>query len=703
MATATLLHAVPDPQPELRPPFRPLQPGCVRRPRLVRRLSRSPAPLAVLVAPAGYGKTTLLQQWAEADARPFAWLTAIPADNDPVHLFGAMLEQLDDPMVLILDDAHLLHAPAALDALRALAEHTAPGSMLVLSSRGESALPLGRLRAQGPVEELGASDLAMTDVEATTFLRHTGLRLTESELDLIVRRADGWPVGLRLAVLSLCEQDDLRSAVERFAGDDRFIAEYVRDELLSELDPEDVAFLMRVSPLEPLLTGPLCDAVLDRRGSGRVLRELAHTNLPLAALDRSEECFRAHPLLVEMLRGELRRAQPAAELEIHRRASAWHEAQGELDQAIDHATAARDAARSSVLLWRAAPAYAAKGRCGALATWLDRFDDADIAARPGLALTAALRCLAEGDRDAAERWGDAAERGMTPADTGLAAGLALVRAAVGRAGTTQMAGDAERAFGLAGPDSPLRPLACVLAGAAHGLGSDRGRARDVLEEGLRLSGSGASVVRALCLAQLALLAVEEGDAARGLELADRARRWVTDADDLGLALVFAASALAYALSGRVADARRDVREARRLLAAQAAVAPWAGAQVRMVLARAELRLSDAGAARELLGEASRLARGTPDAVALHQAIADGWERADAFAAGAVAGPTSLTMAELRVLRFLPSHLSFREIALRLHVSANTVKSQAHAVYRKLDASSRSEAVARARDVGLVDG
>ena len=142
---------------------------------------------------------------------------------------------------------------------------------------------------------------------------------------------------------------------------------------------------------------------------------------------------------------------------------------------------------------------------------------------------------------------------------------------------------------------------------------------------------------------------------------------------------------------------------RRLLAMLTESTMWFGLQARIALARAELRLSDAAAARELLVEASRMLRAAPAGVTLQAWVDDGWGRADTFAAGAVAGPTSLTTAELRVLRFLPSHLSFREIAARLHVSANTVKSQAHAVYRKLDASSRSEAVARARDVGLVDG
>ncbi|MCW2954156.1 MAG: ATP-dependent transcriptional regulator, MalT-like, LuxR family, partial [Conexibacter sp.] len=150
-------------------------------------------------------------------------------------------------------------------------------------------------------------------------------------------------------------------------------------------------------------------------------------------------------------------------------------------------------------------------------------------------------------------------------------------------------------------------------------------------------------------------------------------------------------------------ARRDAAAAERLLAVLAGSAPWQEAQIRIVLARAQLRLSDAAQARLLLTQASRMLRAEPDAVVLRGWIDDAWGRADAFAADAADGPARLTIAELRVLRFLPSHFSFREIAARLHVSANTIKSQAHAVYFKLDVSSRSEAVARAREVGLVDG
>jgi LuxR family maltose regulon positive regulatory protein len=273
-------------------------------------------------------------------------------------------------------------------------------------------------------------------------------------------------------------------------------------------------------------------------------------------------------------------------------------------------------------------------------------------------------------------------------------------------GVGRMGRDAAHGYELDADDGPWRAVACLLGGAAHHLRGERERAAAVLDEGAQRAARRAPAIEALCLAQLALLALEQADWEQGAALADRAAETIRETAFAGSppsTLVHAAAAFARAHRGRIDEARQDVAAARRLLARDADYAPWYGAQTRIALARAELRLSNAAETRALLAEASRLLRRTPDATVLQTWIDDAWARADAFAAAAVRGPSTLTTAELRVLRFLPSHLSFREIAARLHVSANTVKTQAHAVYRKLDSSSRSEAVARARDIGLVDG
>jgi LuxR family maltose regulon positive regulatory protein len=675
----------------------------------VRRLAGSSgASLIVLVAPAGYGKTTLLHQWEIADPRPFERMTIEEAEREPARLTAHFAEPRI-PSVLVLDDAHLLRSPAALRALRAAARLADAESPLVLASRAEPEVPIGRLRTEAAVVELRAGDLSMTEREASQLLRRAGLSLGPADVAALVRRTEGWPAGLCLAALSLSEQHDAAGAIARFGGDDRFVADYLRDELIADLSTEDAAFVTNTSLLDEL-TGPLCDAVLEQSGSGRVLRDLARSNLLLASLDHAEERFRYHGLLADMLRAELRRAEPDRALEVHRRASAWHEQEGDTARAVEHAISAGDLDRAGELMWSVISACAGSAGAATIDRWMASLRGRQIASRPALALSAAAASILRGERDAAARWTSAGERSLDRAGRelrpSLAAGAAVMRAMIVRDGLAEMAADAVRAYDLVADDSPWRSMACLLAGAAHHLMGDRERARAELEEGAMRGALTAPVVRATCLAQLALLALEDEDLEQGADLSLRARDLAERADVTGLrgcTLVFAVSALAAAHRGDVERAREDVVQARRRLGRVADLWPWYDAEVRIALARAELRLSNAASARTLLAEASRALRWAPDATVLQAWIDDAWNRADTFAVGAVAGPTTLTTAELRVLRFLPSHLSFRELATRLHVSANTVKTQAHAVYRKLDASSRSEAVARARHLGLIDG
>jgi LuxR family maltose regulon positive regulatory protein len=241
-------------------------------------------------------------------------------------------------------------------------------------------------------------------------------------------------------------------------------------------------------------------------------------------------------------------------------------------------------------------------------------------------------------------------------------------------------------------------VACHLAG-------NRVQARAYLEEGMRGAAVHAPNVHSLCLAQLALLAVEEDDWEGAAWLASRAKALVQRsrlADSPTAALVFAVSAAARAHRGQVEEATADQRRSLKLLARLRDFVPWYDAETRIVLARAGVRLSDPVSARGLLAEASRIVRQTPDAVVLGEWIDQVRAQADAAGESAISGGWSLTTAELRVLQFLPSHLSFPQIAERLYVSPNTVKTHVRAVYRKLDASSRGQAVDNARENGLLD-
>jgi LuxR family transcriptional regulator, maltose regulon positive regulatory protein len=690
----------------------PSSAGLVPRERLVRRLLGAAAvPIVLAVAPAGYGKTTTLTQWAENDRRQFGWIALREIHNDPARLLADIALELDGAgheFVLVLDDFHALTDPRSLETVRTTAEHLPEGTQLVLAARQEPRLPIGRLRANRMICELGWRDFAMTTGEAAALLQLTGLQVDVDDVAVLMQRTEGWPAGLYLAALSLLDQPQLKAALPRFGGDDRIVADYVRDESLSQLTPEQSSFVTRTSVLKTL-SGGLCDAVLDRRGSAQVLNDLARSNL-LIPLDRTEERYRYHHLVAGVLKAALRRDEPETEAHVHRQASSWYANHGDIELAIDHAVAGRDVERAGALLWSRAATDVLQGRNAAVRRWLDQFASDEIAQHPFLALTAAASDLVAGRRDWVECWASAAARRVDAAASdesaaGIAAGVAIMRAAIAREGIPSMEASAARAYAAEPDESPWRSVCCLLIGVAAHLMGNRGRATERLEEGARRAVVDAPGIRGLCLAQLALLALEQDDWAEAVALADRARIQLGQAelaDYPTSGLVFAVSALVRAQRGRVDDAQQDMKQAMRLLARLGDFAPWYEVEMRITLALAAVRLSDVVGARRLLTQASRALRRTPEAVVLDAWLQDAWAQADQFIAASVVAPTTLTTAELRVLRLLPTHLSFREIGNRLHVSANTIKSQAHAVYRKLDASSRSDAVTHARAMGLLD-
>jgi LuxR family maltose regulon positive regulatory protein len=712
----------------------------VPRPRLVHRLAAARTPLALVAAPAGYGKTTLLGEWDRCDERPFAWVTIDAAHNESGAVAQAVELALDravpveprirvaptrtrrssppvtlarvarslghrPPFVLVIDDVHVLQAEDSLDAVRTIARHVPPGCVLALGSRTEPALPIGRLRANRSLTELRAHDLAMSGAEAAALLERSGLRLGPADVATLVGRAEGWPVGLYLAAVALRDEPDTQAAAERFGGDETIVAGYLRDEVLSQLPAETVSFLTRASILDRL-SGSLCDFVLDRSGSGLMLDSIDRGGLLLVSLDRTGEAYRLHGLLAQMLRTELRRAEPGEEGRLHRRASDWYAEHADSDRALHHAVAASDTARVAALMWASAPACVSRARNGRVESWLSSFTPDQIAAQPALALAAANSHLLKGEFDAVQRWESAAVRTLTdtaPAERtrGLEASVAILQAAGASRGLQHMGEDSARGYELEREDSPWRPICCLLEGVALQVTGEFERARPRLEEGVRRATVAAPNIQALCLAQLALAAADTDDWDSAVGYSARALAQVARyslGDYPSSALVYAVSAAVRARRGRVEEAQQDARHARRLLGMLTDYMPWYEVETRIALASAAVRLSDHSSARELLAEAARFVRRMPEATALHEGIA----RMEAQVEEASARPTLLTTAELRILAFLPTHLSFREIAGKLYVSANTVKTQAHAVYRKLDAASRSEAVAHATQLGLLD-
>ena len=691
----------------------------VRRPRLVARLREArSATLVLLTAPAGYGKTTLLAEWAAEDDRPFVWVSLVDADNDPALFAASATDALDEmketvgempgPFVLVFDDVHVLRNRECLEALTVIIDQLPGGAQVALASRTEPALRLGRRRAHRGLAELKQRDLAMTRSEGGDLLARMGLKLSPADVATLLRRAEGWPVAVYLAGLSLRGQRDVGRAVARFAGADRLVVDYLRDEFLAGLSRRKLEFLTRTSVLDTL-AGPICDAVLERSGSAQVLRELARSNTLLVPLDRSDHAYRYHALFAEMLKSELRHQEPESERPLHRRASAWYAEHHDFVQAIEHGIAAGDVERAGELIWANLSDYLNRGHLATVRSWLDRFGDEQIATSPALCLTAAKVALASGDGALGEHWEriglKALDGAGRSASSGfLAGGFALVRASLARDGILRMDKDAARAAESLPQESPWLAECCLLRGIAAHLGGDHERARAWLDEGARRGAVVAPLVQVFCLAQLALAVIEQGDWNAGARLTGRARAQVERfglAPYPSVALVLAICALVEAHRGRVEDAHRELRRSTRLLNALVDFPCWYEAEIRIVLAHAAMRLDDPSSARQRLTEAAAVLEFIPSAPVLDAWLRRAKSSVDAYTAAAN-GDSGLTPAELRTLQYLPTHYSFREIGEQLVVSVHTVRSQAQAVYRKLGASTRREAVERARKRGLVE-
>jgi LuxR family maltose regulon positive regulatory protein len=729
---------------DLLPP--PMPRSHIPRPRLSRRLQEGEAATILLSAPAGYGKSTLLAEWMALEGRPLAWLTLDPDDEDPDRLLSRLLQALqllaggarahepapaaesadlaadldalralasavgcrEEGVVLVLDDVHNAGSRASSAVLAALLE-ARPGRLQVaLASRSEPTLGLGRLRAAGRLLQLGPADLEMTGYEAGLVLSATGLDLGEPDLARLVDYTEGWAAALYLAAISLRSRPDAGADVVEAVRESPEIRAYVLEEVLAPLPRPARSFLMRTSILDQLSAG-LCDAVLGEEGSGARISSIAARSLMLAEQHPGHGWYRCHALVRDVLRAELELREPAAAVPLRLRASGWYQEHQDLDRAIDQAVAAGDGDRVARLLWSHAARYGSPADPRS-DRWLAPFDEDALAASPGLALCAAFHALVRGDvciADArARRVASGMRRGEEPSmPRSMLAGIAVIESAVGAGGIEQMRADAERAQGMLGDASPLRPLASLLAGVAASLVGEPGQARQALNEAVRLSEGALPQLEALALSQLSLLDVSDGDWEQAGDRVDRAAQALRSH---GLerhptsAMTHAVCALVCSRQGVADEAKRELARASRLLDELGEYMPWHEVQARIVMARACARLADVTRARALLSQASRWARRMERVESMIAALDAAWGEVDDVSAAALEGPGTLTMAELRVLRFLPTHLSFREIGERLHVSGNTVKTQAHAVYAKLGAASRSEAVTQAAGLGLVD-
>ena len=310
----------------------------------------------------------------------------------------------------MLDDLHALRSRESINAVCRLAEHIPPGSVLVFTSRVKPRLPIASWRAQGGLFEVGTDQLTLSSREAAMLLKAAGARFDDEELLGLIRRCEGWPAALYLAALS--SQDESADLVDAqpFSGDDRYLADYLRNEYLAGLRPGPMRFLRRTAVLDQMC-GSLCDAVLGEQGSGRQLELIERWNLFLIPLDRRREWYRYHRLFGELLRRELVEHEPDLVPVLHSRAADWYEKRGDLESALEHADAAGDRARAArILSIIALPAYNS-GRAATVENWLSHFDDVTQLERFPLVAALGSRIHASSGRSAeAERWLEAAER-----------------------------------------------------------------------------------------------------------------------------------------------------------------------------------------------------------------------------------------------------------------------------------------------------
>jgi LuxR family maltose regulon positive regulatory protein len=719
----------------------------VSRTALVNRLRAAGAfPLVIVVAPAGYGKTTLLSQWANRDARSFAWVAIDERDNDPavllrhvsaaldriepippsalaalrpngksvtakaLPLLGEAIASRESSFVLVLDGADLLARDSA-SAVASLIEQIPAGSMVALSGRMLPRLPVAALRAGRPLLEIGPYELALSRREAEILLRAARVELSDAEIDGLLDSTEGWPAGLNLAALAVqasgAGNGHHLSALE-IRGDDRYFADYFRSEYLSQLPPDRLAFLRRTSVLETM-SGSLCDAVLERKESALELASIEKSNLFLVPLDRNRGCYRYHRLLRDLLRRELEEREPELVPVLNQRAADWFESQGDAESTLEYSHAAGNTESAARILSSIAMAVCCSGRVAVVESWLERFDDdALLELYPDVAVEGSRVHALRGRPDEAERWLAAAERGVArgAGSVSTRACISVMRAIMCANGPERMLSDAQSALSDLAVDHPWHPWALLVHGAAHVLLGEDEPAGAILTEAADASERlGRTESHALALCERSLLAPGNDDA-KSEALALQARYLIEDAEldaYATSALEIAISARALLRHGQWDDARRQLTIAQRLAPSLTHAIPWLSVQVRLELGRAYVTLRDRDGARERLAEAEEILRVRPAVGVLAAHVAKLQVEADAMPQTATGSNSGLTGAELRLLPLLSTHLSFREIGERLFVSRNTIKTQAISVYRKLGVSSRSDAISRADELGLVDG
>lgn len=721
--------------------LRPPQPRLrlVRRESVICRLEGSSAPLVVVAAPGGFGKTVALAQWVWSDTRAAAWLQADEADDDALHFLTYLVAALSDivdidcrvaswlqlapppvttrilpaiagaiaaagPFLFVLDDIHLIGNSACWRMLNLVVDQAPPGAQVCLAGRVEPPLPLARLRAEGRLLELGPRELAFTSREIRQLFELQGVPADSATVAHLADVTDGWAAGLYLAALAGSEKQD-PDWLAGLHGDRGDIARYLAAEVLDRESPEMRRFLLETSMLERL-SPALCREVTENPSAGALLQRAARDNLFVAALDNADEWFRYHHLFAEFLNAQLALGDESELRALHARAAQWFESHGAPDEAIRHWLAAGDPSRAALIVCRAHADYSSRSRHETIRRWLDMFTDEQILADPALTIIAGNSTPMTGDsRSRGHRWLAAALR-LDPGDSVMP-----------------------------GTNMPLRALHALFVGelALGGVS----QMRRCGEEAVLLSRSGDLIVQAAAEVLLGQALWLVGDPVgaephlRAGEEAGAVSHCLMEITAIGL------QALIFADGGRWNEARAKV--AAGLARFADAELHWAPPHFPLLLAQVRVEAHDRGSdLKTLVAEVAEFTRYPeigPFPVLLSETIVaealvdagdvegagrwvhEGLATLAAYLDSGDLGPRllrlrrlleerqladPLTTAEHRLLELLPTELSEKEIARRLAVSPQTVHTHVAAVYHKLDVHGRSEAVEKARLLRLLD-
>lgn len=716
--------------------------GSVSRDAMIESTRASGSRAVGVTAPAGYGKTTLLAQWAQIEDRRVAWVSLDRYDDDPalllpllasaftrvspdtanlvadmgalcVDVLGRAAPRLasafrssPEPFVLMVDDLHELRTPACQDALGVVIAGIPAGSQLVAASRSDQP-HLARLRASGDAIELSADDLALDIEGAQQIFAGADVDMSLERATALTERTEGWPAGLYLAAMIVRHEPDEGPV----SGDDRYVADYLYRESLMLLPKKVQRFLRRTSVLDQL-SAPLCDAVLGEAHSQERLYALESSNSFLVPLDRHREWYRYHGLYREFLRGELRRVEPEAIAKLHLRAADWYEANGSPVLALEHLLDTTEQERSVRLVTELTlPTYNA-GQMATVLRWLEALGDSVIESHPPLAVLAGWATALTGQTADAERWAaiaDAASFNEVPLDgsASFESARAMLRACMCPAGPEQTMADAALAAAQEPPWSPWRDNALLLFAHAHLLAGDVDRARELfIETAATGTANGNTDTVVDSEAGLALLAMDRGRYTEAAEHVERALAIIEKHRTFDYAVSVLPFALAARLAWRLGDREEADKQLTRAMRARPSctfVLPFFALRARIQLTKAYAARGDQAAARHLLREIDEILMRRPAMGTLIDDVAAVREMVSARAQLGATGAAPLTAAELRVLPYLQTHLTIAEIGQRLFVSRNTVSSEVTSIYRKLGVCSRNDAVECATSIGLLGG